>query len=59
MTTRAEHFQAGAEQDDRYHGESDRQYKARKEYERRMAEHTAKYGKPADPFAGIPGAPGE
>ena len=54
MTTRAEHFQAGAEHDDRYHGESDSQYRRRKRLEARMAEHQAKYPVPSDPFQGIP-----
>lgn len=55
--SRAEHFQAGADQDDRYAGESDGQYKRRKAAERKMAEHKAKYPDARDPFAGIPQDP--
>jgi hypothetical protein len=52
--TRADHFNAGTEQDDRYKGETDGAYKRRKAMERKMADHERKYPSRSDPFAGIP-----
>lgn len=56
--SRAEHFAAGTASDDKYQGESDAQYRKRKQHEAALAAHAAKHPV-RDPFAGIPGADDE